>query len=277
MFQTVLLGRPFGIGTYVHWSFWLLLLYIAFVAAPGGAVTMLFSVALICAVFGCVVLHELGHALMARRFGIRTHDIYLYPIGGVARLERMPTNPVQELLIALAGPAVNVVIAFILFAILGFKSAIMPTAETFSSVAPTLVGEIETLAVINVGLVLFNLLPAFPMDGGRVLRALLGMKFSYLQATEIAATVGKYMAILMGLYGLFSGGNFLLVMLAIFVFVSGQQERMMVRMRYAPGYSPFQEMFRQGGFRTEGGARDSSGRFYREPPSDVIDVTPTQK
>jgi hypothetical protein len=85
------------------------------------------------------------------------------------------------------------------------------------------------------------------------------------------------MAILMGLYGLFSGGNFLLVMLAIFVFVSGQQERMMVRMRYAPGYSPFQEMFRQSGFRTEGGARDSSGRFYREPPSDVIDVTPTQK
>lgn len=278
MFRTLLLGRPFGIGTYVHWSFWFLLLYVAFQASQFGMASVVASVLMICAVFGCVVLHELGHALMARRFGIRTHDIYLYPIGGVARLERMPENPVQELLIALAGPAVNVVIAAILFVFLGFNRFMLPTEEAIMEVAPGLLGQVQLLALVNVGLVLFNLLPAFPMDGGRVLRALLGLKFSYLRATELAASVGKYMALLLAFYGLVNG-HFLLVILAAFVYLSGQQERLMVQMRKAPGFASRQSgVFGERSF-GQGNPfqRPAADRFYPEPPSDVIDVTPTRK
>jgi Zn-dependent protease len=277
MFRTLLLGRPFGIGTYVHWSFWLLLLYVAFQAMQFGMAAVVASVLMVCAVFGCVVLHELGHALMARRFGIRTHDIYLYPIGGVARLERMPENPVQELLIALAGPAVNVVIAAILFTFLGFNRIMLPTEDALMQVPPGLLGQVHLLALVNVGLVLFNLLPAFPMDGGRVLRALLGLKFSYLRATELAATVGKYMALLLAFYGLVNG-QFLLVILAAFVYLSGQQERLMVRMRYSPGFNSRQHgFFDDRGFgNSDPFQRHASDRYYQEPP-DVIDVTPTRK
>ncbi|MFO0945054.1 MAG: site-2 protease family protein [Planctomycetota bacterium] len=230
MFKSVFLGRPFGIATYIHWSFWILLLYIAAQYIPYGIEPVIYYVGLTVAVFACIVCHELGHALMAREFGIRTYDIHLYPIGGVARLERIPEQPLQEFLIAIAGPMVNVVIAFVLFGALGFNDHWFPNAEVLSGAAKGILGIVHALAAINVALALFNLLPAFPMDGGRVFRALLATKFGHLRATEIAAEVGKYMAVLMAIYG-FANGQFSLMLLALFVYLSGKQEHFMVLMR----------------------------------------------
>src|SRR6186997_2147839 len=167
-------GRLFGIPLYVHFTFFLFLVWVAAESwrmggSTGGA---LVEVLFMCALFGCVVLHELGHALTARRYGIATRDITLLPIGGVARLERMPDDPKQELLVALAGPAVNIVLAGLLLLVILPAAAIAPVNEL------QLVGGnfLVKLMWINVSLAVFNLIPAFPMDGGRVLRALLGMR-----------------------------------------------------------------------------------------------------
>src|SRR6185369_882904 len=159
-------------------------------AAGGGAMAAVASIAVVLAIFGCVLRHELGHALMARHYGIVTHDITLLPIGGLARLERMPEQPSQEMAIALAGPAVNVVIAASLAIGLvlggGDLWSVMPDAGSF----------VGMLLAANVALVLFNLLPAFPMDGGRVLRAALAMRLPYVRATRIAARIGQVLAVL---------------------------------------------------------------------------------
>lgn len=250
MLQTVSLGRPFGIATYIHWSFWILVIYLTFQYLPLGWGPVLYYLGLTMAVFACIVCHELGHALMAREFGIRTYDIYLYPIGGVARLERIPEQPAQEFLIAIAGPVVNVVIAGALFAVLGINDHWLPSVEVLSNASSGVPAALRALAAINLALALFNLLPAFPMDGGRVLRALLGTKFGHLRATEIASEVGKYMAVLMAIYG-FANGQFFLMLLALFVYLSGKQEYLMVLMRHQSG-----------------------DRQYREAFHDVIDVTP---
>jgi Zn-dependent protease len=177
--------------------------------------------------FACVLLHELGHALTANAFGIHTADITLLPIGGVARLERIPTEPRQELLIAIAGPLVNVVIAAVLIFYLNQRA----DASDFGDFNSPRVGMLSKLASVNIGLVLFNLIPAFPMDGGRVLRALLAMRMNYVRATEIAAKIGQGIAIFLGIIGLFS--NSLLIFIALFVFIGAQQEAAMARMRYA--------------------------------------------
>lgn len=221
------LGRLAGIGVYVHWSFWILPVWILMstVSDGRGWAAGLSSVVFIFAIFGCVILHELGHALMARRFGIGTRNITLYPIGGVASLERMPTRPSQELAIALAGPAVNVAIAGALFA-----GAILTGLGSLAPVGDVIGGPfLSSLMWVNVALAIFNLLPAFPMDGGRVLRAFLAMQMPYLQATTIAARVGQAVAILLGLLGLFSGGTLILV--AMFVFLAAQAELTMARIR----------------------------------------------
>ena len=220
------LGKISGIDIRLHWSFFLLPIYVYFMAAGESQVAALTSVALVFAVFGCVLLHELGHAFAARQFGIGTRDILLLPIGGVASLQRMPRNPFQELWIAIAGPLVNVVIAIALFAGLTFSPFTLGSA----------VAEFLTiLAAANLFLVVFNMIPAFPMDGGRVLRSVMAMFIPYVKATTIAATVGKYCALALGLYGLFNG-QIMLMFLAGFVYLAGQAEKMQVLMGSRGGF-----------------------------------------
>lgn len=184
-------------------------------AAVGG-------VGLVLALFGCVLLHELGHALMARSYGIGTRDITLYPIGGIARLERMPEKPIAEIAIAVAGPLVNVVIAAGLW--FGFQLA----GKSFSldgmyygSLTHNLLSQ---LFLANVMLVLFNMLPAFPMDGGRVLRAALAIFLDYVTATEVAVTVSRVLAVLFVLAAFSPWGSMMLLVIAAFLFLAGTQE-----------------------------------------------------
>jgi Zn-dependent protease len=212
------LGRVAGIDVYLHPTFLLVLLF------PGVLSGGLLSVLLVLAVFGCVLLHEFGHALMARRFGIETEDITLYPIGGVARLQRMPRAPGAELLIALAGPAVNFVIvgALAVLGLLGLDQLFVGTGLGIF---------LSLLLTINLTLGLFNLIPAFPMDGGRVLRAVLSGWLSRAQATSIAATIGRTLAILFGIYGILmlpSTHNPIPVALAAFIYFAARAEEIQV-------------------------------------------------
>ncbi len=216
------LGTVAGIGVFIHWSFWLLPAWIV-LSASGGLGGAISSVLFVFAIFGCVLLHELGHALTARHFGIGTRDITLYPIGGVASLARIPRRPSQELAIAVAGPAVNVVIAGILLAFL-LVAGVGTQGWIFTLSGGSF---LVNLMLVNVALVAFNMLPAFPMDGGRVLRAFLAMRMPYLRATEIAVRVGLLVALVMGIAGLFSAGT--LIFVALFVFLAAQAELAMAR------------------------------------------------
>src|SRR5437868_10161713 len=196
------MGRVAGIDLYVHATFLLLLAWIGIQESAQGVAAVAASMLYIVALFAIVVLHELGHALTARRYGIRTRDIILLPIGGVARLERMPEDPRQELRVALAGPAVNVIIAGALSILLA-AAGMPPTLKQMTNLRWTGGHFLTEVAVINLWLAAFNLLPAFPMDGGRVLRALLATRMEYTQATQVAAQIGQGMAFLFGLAGLF--------------------------------------------------------------------------
>jgi Zn-dependent protease/CBS domain-containing protein len=224
------LGRIVGITVQVHWTFLILIAWVVAVHAARGATVgaTLRGIVLVLAVFACVVLHELGHALTARRYGVATRDITLLPIGGVARLERMPEDPRQELAVAAAGPAVNVGIAGALFALLAGMGV------TRGLDATVLVGGnlLAQLLWVNVVLVAFNLIPAFPMDGGRMLRAVLATRIPYARATRIAATIGQGLAVLFGFLGLFRGNPFLLF-IAVFVYLGAQAEAQQAETRSA--------------------------------------------
>jgi stage IV sporulation protein FB len=216
---SISLGRIAGTEVRIHLTFFLLLAWFGIVAgARGGQAAAIASVAFILSVFACVLAHEYGHVFMARYFGIGTRDITLLPIGGVASIERMPEKPGQELLIALAGPAVNVLIAFVLFVFFGASI----DAERMSSIEDYKIDFVTRLALVNVMLVVFNLLPAFPMDGGRVLRALLSFRLDRARATRVSAGIGQAVAFALGFLGLF--GNPLLIFIALFVFLAASHE-----------------------------------------------------
>ena len=221
------IARLAGIDVFMHPTFLLLLAWVGVADfLPGHSLTAAArGIAFVLLLFVVVVLHELGHALTARRFGIRTLDITLLPIGGVARLERMPDKPLQELLVALAGPAVNVVLAVIVFLAVAFGRQF----SEFASLGIFGGSFLARLFQVNVALAIFNLLPAFPMDGGRVLRALLALRLDYVRATNIAAAIGQGMAVLLGLFGL--AANPMLVLIALFVYLGAGQEARLVRMK----------------------------------------------
>src|ERR1051326_228255 len=238
------IARVMGIDLYVNWTFLLVPVLVLMSTWQRGEPLAaqhqaLFFLCVTFATFGCVILYELGHARMARLFGIGTRDITISLIGGVARLERMSEKPWEEFLIAIAGPAVNVVIAFCLGVLmLPLLTFVGSVNAFFETPATAFVG---SLLAINVGLVLFNMLPAFPMDGGRVLRAVLSFLMDHLRATEIAVYVGISIAALFGIVGVISilnpgsliVGSPVLVLIAFFIFTAGQQELAMTRRRYA--------------------------------------------
>lgn len=224
------IGNLAGISVYIHATFLLIILWAAVVGwqttqTIEGAFS---SIVFILLLFLCVVLHELGHALTARKYGIKTRDITLLPIGGVARLERMPDQPLQELWVALAGPAVNVVIAALMLVWLSI-SRIGAGMETLFD--PQHSSLVERLFTTNIALVIFNLLPAFPMDGGRVVRALLATRMPYVRATQIAANLGQVMAFGFALIGLVYQP--VLILIALFVWIGASQESNLVQLKSA--------------------------------------------
>jgi Zn-dependent protease/CBS domain-containing protein len=223
-----------GTAVRIHLTFFLLLAFVAasaWLRPGGGPMAAIDQVVFIALLFLCVVLHEFGHVFAARGYGIRTSDVTLLPIGGVASLERMPEKPGQEIVVALAGPAVNLVIAAVLALGLGASFDLGQMAQ-LEEVRSSLVGRI---AAANVALCVFNLIPAFPMDGGRVLRALLTIRLGYTRATRVAATIGQGLAFAFALLGLL--GNPLLILIAVFIFLAASGEAGYVQAReYTRGY-----------------------------------------
>jgi Zn-dependent protease/CBS domain-containing protein len=221
-----------GTAVRIHLTFFLLLAWIAAIYyGRGGAAAAVDGVMFIVLLFVCVVLHEFGHVFAARRYGIRTSDVTLLPIGGLASLERMPEKPGQEIVVALAGPAVNLVIALLLVVVLGARFDLTQMTQLHEATS-TLMGRV---AAANVWLCVFNLIPAFPMDGGRVLRALLAIPLGYTRATRVAATIGQGLAFVFALLGLM--GNPLLILIAVFIFLAASGEAGYVQVReYTRGY-----------------------------------------
>jgi Zn-dependent protease len=221
------IGRLTGIQIRVHLTFLLFLAWVGFTdGVAGGWREAIQGVALLCLVFTCVLLHELGHAWAARRFGIRTPDITLLPIGGLARLERIPERPIEEVTVALAGPAVSAMLALVFGALSNFELTSMEAdGQDWDAI-------LSNLFTINTGLLVFNLLPAFPLDGGRVFRALLAMRLNYGRATRIAAGTGQGLAVLLGAAGLLVPAP-MLVFIAAFLFISAGSEASQVAVREA--------------------------------------------
>lgn len=227
------IGRVFGIDVKVHWTFLLLLAFFAFLGfrGSGSLLGALVATVVVVALFFCVLLHEFGHSLVAQRLGIEVPDITLLPIGGLARLKTLPDRPVDEVKIAVAGPLVNVVLAPIFFGVAVLLGADLQNSTEVLQGRATSVGQIFAyLGVINIVLAVFNLIPAFPMDGGRVLRGLLATRFGPVRATDISSAVGQFFAFVFFLGGLLSG-NFLLLLIAVFIFFGASGEAQMVRQR----------------------------------------------
>ena len=221
------LARIAGTDVKVHVTFLLLLGFFAWEGyQTGGAAGAVTESLLILAIFACVLLHEFGHILMAGRFGIRTPDILLLPIGGVARLEQIPEQPRRELAIALAGPAITLAIAAVLYAVLRLSGH--PTSALSAEPAAPFIGQV---AAINLYLLVFNLIPAFPMDGGRVLRAALASRLGLVRATRIAAGVGQLLAVGFGLLAILGPFQPILLLIAVFVYFGAGAEASAVMTR----------------------------------------------
>lgn len=223
------IGRFAGIDVYVHATFFLLILWVVIVhwIAGHSPQAVADGVVFIVALFGCVVLHEFGHALTARHYGIPTKDITLLPIGGVSRFERMPDKPWQEFWVSIAGPLVNAVIGVIIWLGLFLTNGFQPVAGLSLTGGPFL----ERMMMANFVLAVFNMIPAFPMDGGRILRALLAMRMNHVRATQVAAGVGQALALLFGLAGLFL--NPFLLFIALFVWIGAAHEAQSVQIKDA--------------------------------------------
>lgn len=220
------IGSIAGTQVRIHITFLLFLGWIFFASyASGGQQAAISSLIFMLLLFACVLLHEFGHIFTARGFGVKTPDVTLLPIGGLARLERIPEEPREEFLIAIAGPLVNVVIAVGLM----FFAGAHIDATALAAVESAKVSLIDRLAAVNLFLALFNMIPAFPMDGGRVLRALLATRLGFVRATEIAAFIGQGFAFALGFAGLF--GNPMLIFIAIFVYLAASGEAHSVAMR----------------------------------------------
>jgi Zn-dependent protease/CBS domain-containing protein len=226
------IGRVAGIDVKVHWTFFLLLAFFAFIGyrVSGSLIGALTAIAVIVALFFCVLLHEFGHSLVAQRLGIEVQGITLLPIGGVSNLKSLPERPTDEVKITIAGPLVNVVLAFIFFGVALLLGAVPQVPSNlfmeFGSVGQFLF----YLGYLNVLLAVFNLLPAFPMDGGRVLRGLLATRLGAVRATDISSAVGKVFAVAFFFIGLLTA-NFILTLIAIFIFFGASGEVEMVRQR----------------------------------------------
>ena len=220
------LVRIFGIEIKIHVTFFLLLAWIGWLYhRSGGTSAAIDGVFFVLLIFVCVLLHELGHALAAAHYGIKTPDITLLPIGGVARLERMPEKPSQEIAVTLAGPAVNILIAAVLGVAIGLTTGIPDPQALQQTGLPMTV----RLFAVNIWLVIFNAIPAFPMDGGRLLRALLAMRMNYARATQIAANIGHGIAFLFFIVGLWLSP--MLILIAVFVYFGASNEALMAQMR----------------------------------------------
>lgn len=243
------IAKVAGIPVEIHWSFVLMGIYIIYFGQSRGGdwqAIMWFGL-LVFSLFFCVVLHEFGHALTARRFGVKTKDIILSPIGGVARLEKLPEKPMHEFYVAIAGPLVNVLIVILLLPYFLFYS-LEEVKDQISSFSATLsfsnpVEIIPLLILGNVLLAGFNMLPAFPMDGGRVFRALLSIKLGRLKATKFASLIGNFFGVLMLVYAVYAQ-SLTSGFIGVFVFLLATQEYRMVRMDEALKNHFLSEVFR---------------------------------
>ncbi|MCB0675346.1 MAG: site-2 protease family protein [Saprospiraceae bacterium] len=236
------IARFFDIPVRLHWTFFLLLAWVGYTGylQDRGWIYISWWILLVLTVFLCVVLHEFGHALTARRYGVQTRDIILSPIGGIARLEKLPENPIHEFRVAIAGPLVNLAIAALLSPVIwllfsrefqhlvGWATGTPPAMDGSESSLPGYF--LPSIFLLNITLAVFNMLPAFPMDGGRILRALLSLRYGRTTATRIAARLGQALAILLALYGLWRiDDNFITVIIGVFVFITATQEYQFVR------------------------------------------------
>lgn len=238
------IGTYLGIPVEIHWTFGLLVLFVGYVGITNGLNGKeIFAFGLyILVLFLCVVLHEYGHAIMARRYGVKTRDIILSPIGGVARLESIPEEPYKELFIALAGPLVNVIIAITLsiITLIIYSGGIFPSSESLELLKyPS--EFIRFVIVMNIALFVFNLVPAFPMDGGRVLRSLLAIKIGRSKATRIASIIGRVLAIGFIILGLLNS-QFILMIIGVFIYVTAGSENKSVMITEALGHTLAKEI-----------------------------------
>lgn len=226
------IGRAFDIDVKVHWTFFLLLLFFGVLGylGPGGAGAAVITIGLILVLFVCVVLHEFGHALVGQRLGTAVQDITILPIGGVARFETLPEKPSDEIKIAVAGPLVNVALAPIFFGLALLAGQDLTTLPSLEAAQQSPGAALFYLGVINVALVVFNMIPAFPLDGGRVLRGLLAIRFGAVKATDISSAIGQGLAFGLFLVGLLAG-NFILALIAVFIFFGASGESQVVRQR----------------------------------------------